>query len=167
MIVFDSSTLILVAKVELLDLFLASMRLEVAIPEEVERECCGVKKTLDALIIQKALDESRIRVVAVSNRKLIAKLQADFNLGAGEAAAIALALKQQERLLGVDDKNAINACKLLGIGFTTALGILLRSREKALIDQGDALSKLAALARYGRYKDTIVEDARLKLGAGK
>jgi len=167
MMIFDLSTLILVAKVELLDLFLASMRLEIAIPEEVERECCGVKKTLDALIIQKALDESRIKVMAVSNKKLIAKLRADFNLGAGEAAAIALALKEQERLLGVDDKNAINACKLLGIGFTTALGILLRSREKELIDRGDALSKLAALARYGRYKNTIVEDARLKLEAQK
>jgi predicted nucleic acid-binding protein len=65
----------------------------------------------------------------------------------------------------VDDKNGINACKLLGISFTTALGILLRSREKGLIDRGDALSKLAALARYGRYKDTMVEDARLKLEA--
>ena len=165
MMIFDSSTLILVVKLELLDLLLASMRLEVAIPEEVERECCGVKKTLDALMIQKALDESRIRVIAVSNKKLMAKLQADFNLGAGEAAAIAFAVKQQARLLGVDDKNGINACKLLGIGFTTALGILLRCREKGLIDRGDALSKLAALARYGRYKDTIIEDARLKLGA--
>ena len=165
MMILDSSTLILVAKVELLDLFLASIGLEVAIPVEVERECCGVKKTLDALMIQKALDESRIRVMAVSNKKLMAKLQADFNLGTGEAAALALAIKQHARLLGVDDKNGINACKLLGIGFTTALGILLRSREKGLIDRGDALSKLAALARYGRYKDTIVEDARLKLGA--
>jgi len=165
MMIFDSSTLILVAKVELLDLFLASIGLEVAIPVEVERECCGVKKTLDALMIQKALDESRIRVMAVSNKKLMAKLHADFNLGRGEAAALALAVKQHARLLGVDDKNGINACKLLGIGFTTALGILLRSREKGLIDRGDALSKLAALARYGRYKDTIVEDARLKLGA--
>ena len=136
-----------------------------AIPREGERESCGVKKTLDALMIQKALDESRIRVMAVSNKQLMAKLQADFNLGRGEAAAFALAVKQHERLLGVDDKNGINACKLLGIGFTTALGILLRSREKELIDQGDALSKLAALARYGRYKDTIIEDARLKLGA--
>ena len=83
----------------------------------------------------------------------------------GEAAALALAVKQHARLLGVDDKNGINVCKLLGIGFTTALGILLRSREKGLIDRGDVLSKLAALARYGRYKDTIVEEARLKLGA--
>lgn len=165
MMILDSSTLILVTKVELLDLFLASIRLEIAIPREVERECCGVQRTLDALTIQKALDESRIRVMAVDNKKLVAKLQADFDLGAGEAAAIALALNQRAQLLGVDDKNGINACKLLGISSTAVLGILLRSREKGLIDRGDALSKLAALARYGRYKDTIVEDARLKLEA--
>jgi predicted nucleic acid-binding protein len=163
MIIFDSSTLILISKVELLDPFLASVRLEIAIPGEVARECCGVKKTLDALMIQKALDESRMRVMPVSNKKFVAKLQADFSLGRGEAEAIALALKERAQLLGMDDKNGINACKLLGIAFITALGILLRSREKGLIDREAALSKLAALAKHGRYKASIVEDARLKL----
>jgi hypothetical protein len=67
------------------------------------------------------------------------------------------------RLLAIDDKNGINACKLLGIAFTTALGILLRSREKGLIDLQSALSKLAALARNGRYKGSILEDAKLRL----
>ncbi len=53
----------------------------------------------------------------------------------------------------IDDKNGINSCKLLGLGFTTALAILVRSREKGLIGRNDALAKLAALARNGRYKD--------------
>ena len=91
MFIFDASTLILIAKAELLEPFLASIEVEVAIPPQVERECCGVKRTLDALMIQKALDDSRIRVIAVKNRKLVAKLQADFCLGKGEAEAIALA----------------------------------------------------------------------------
>jgi len=95
MIVFDASTLILLAKVELLDLFLANSNLAFAIPGEVEKECCGSKKTLDALIIQKAVDESRVKVVAVKNRKLLAKLEADFSLGKGEAEAIALALNER------------------------------------------------------------------------
>jgi predicted nucleic acid-binding protein len=72
-------------------------------------------------MIQKTLDESRIKLVAVKNRKLVAKLQADFSLGKGEAEAIALALKEKAELLGIDDKNGINACKLLGIPFTTAV----------------------------------------------
>ena len=60
MIVLDASTLILIAKVELLDTFLATVSQEVAVPGEVARERSAVKKTLDALMVQKALDESRI-----------------------------------------------------------------------------------------------------------
>lgn len=160
MIVFDSSTLILIAKMELLGSFLSSVQLTVAIPVEVERECCKAKKTLDALMIQKALDESRLQVRAVKNPKLVSKLQADFSLGRGEAEALALALGQKAQLLAIDDKNGINASKLLGIPFTTAMGILVRSHEKGLLNQTEALAKLAALARHGRYAASIVEDAK-------
>ena len=163
MIIFDSSTLILIARIDLLGSFLAGVQSRVAIPTEVERECCGAKRTLDALMIQKALEESRIQVVAVKSDKLVAKLQVDFNLGKGEAEAIALAVKAKSQLLGIDDKNGINASKLLGIPFTTAVGMLVRSREKGLLDHGDALAKLKALAEYGRYKPAIVEDARRRL----
>ena len=165
MIAFDASTLILIAKIELLDIFLGAIKLKAAIPEEVARECYGAKKTLDALMIQKALDESRMKVVAVKNKKLVAKLSADFSLGRGEAEAITLALKEKAQLVGIDDKNGINACKLLGIGFTTAVGILVRSHDKGLLDRGVALAKLTSLAAYGRYKDSIIEDARLRLEA--
>ena len=163
MIVFDASTLILIAKAELLDSFLTGIDLEAAIPVEVEKECCGVKKSLDALLIQKALDELRIKVVAVKNRKLVVKLQGDFGLGRGEAEAIVLALAEKADVLGIDDKNGINACKLLGIAFTTAMGILVRSCQKGLLTGSDALAKLATLAKDGRYKESILEDARRKL----
>jgi hypothetical protein len=56
---------------------------------------------------------------------------------------------------------------LLGIPFTTAVGILVRSREKGLLNHRDALAKLTALAGYGRYKHAIVEDARRKMEARK
>lgn len=163
MFVFDASTLILVTKAELLGPFLVGVKRQVAIPAEVARECCSSKKTLDALMIQKALDESRIKSIHVKNRKLVARLQTDFSLGQGEAEAIALALKESADIIGIDDKNGINACKLLGVPFTTAIGILLRSREKGLLDHDAALSALAALSRYGRYRNSIIEDARLKL----
>ena len=163
MIVFDASTLILLAKAELLDLFLGGSKLAVGIPGEVARECCGVKKSLDALIIQKALDQGRIEITAVKNRRLVGKLQTDFTLGRGEAEAIALALMEEAQILGIDDKNGINACKLLGIAFTTAVAILIRSREQRLLDGTEALAKLGLLAKYGRYKASILEDARLRL----
>ena len=103
MLVFDASTLILVAKIEVLESFLGAIGFAVAIPVEVEKECCAAKKTLDALIIQKALDESRIKVMAVTDKKLVAKLQEDFGLGRGVAEAMVLALDEKARLVGMDD----------------------------------------------------------------
>jgi len=164
MLVFDASTLILIAKMEILDSFLDGIESKVAIPAEVAKECCGVKKSLDALLIQKALAESRIRVIPVKDRKLVTKLQRDFGLGRGEAEAIILALAEKARILGIDDKNGINACKLLGVAFTTAIGILVRMREKRLLTTNESLVKLEGLAKHGRYRRSILEDARRKLG---
>jgi len=165
MIVFDASMLILIAKVGLLDLVLTNASVPVTIPGEVEKECCGSKKAPDALIIQRALDESRIKTVVVKNRRLVGKLQADFSLGRGEAEAIALAVNEKAEVLAIDDKNGINACKLLGVAFTTAVGILIRGRERGLLEESEALEKLSSLAKHGRYKDSIIEDARRKLEA--
>jgi hypothetical protein len=53
---------------------------------------------LDAIIIHKALDESRIEVFTLRNRRLVAKLQTDFSLGKGEAEAIALALDEKAQI---------------------------------------------------------------------
>ncbi|HET9742326.1 MAG TPA: hypothetical protein VFQ00_06230 [Terriglobales bacterium] len=163
MIIFDSSTLILTSKTELLEPFLGSIGLEVAIPAEVARECCGAKKTMDALRIQRALDDSRIEIITVANGRLVSKLQADFSLGRGEAEVIALALKTNAQLVAIDDKNGINACKFLGLAFTTAIGILLRSYHRGMLDRDNALATLKNLTAFGRYADAIVEDARLKL----
>jgi predicted nucleic acid-binding protein len=163
MFIFDASTLILMAKAEMLDFFLSRVEFEVAIPLEVEKECCAVKKSLDALMIQKMVTESRIRVIAVKDRKLGIKLRADFGLGRGEAEAIVLALGEKARVLGIDDKNGINACKLLGVAFTTAMGILVRMREKQVLTIDQALVKLETLAKHGRYRQSILDDARRKL----
>ena len=163
MFIFDASTLILIAKAEMLDSFLHHVGNDVAIPVAVQRECCNVKKSLDALMIRKALSEARIRAIAVKDRKLVVRVAADFGLGTGEAEAIVLALEVKARILGIDDKSGINACKLLGIAFTTAIGVLVRMREKRLLTTNEALAKLEGLAKHGRYKSSILEDARRRL----
>jgi predicted nucleic acid-binding protein len=163
MFVLDASTLILIAKAEMLDSFLRNVGIDVGIPVAVEKECCNVKKSLDALMIRKALSEARIKAIAVRDRKLVARVQADFGLGMGEAEAIVLALEVKARVLGIDDKSGINACKLLGVAFTTVIGILVRMCEKRLFTASEALAKLEELARHGRYKGSILQDARRRL----
>ena len=46
-------------------------------PKEFESECCGNKAMFDAFMIQKALDESKIKAHGVRNKRLVAKLQLD------------------------------------------------------------------------------------------
>ena len=164
MLLFDASTLILLAKTELLEKFLGSFDGAVQIPSEVRRECCGVKKSLDALLIEKAISEGRIMVKAVREKQLCRKIRSDFGLGNGESEAIALAFSLKAKLVAIDDRNALNACKLLKLPFTTAINILIGMREKGFIEKEAALIKLEALERYGRYKSSIIADARLRLG---
>lgn len=73
MIVFDSSTLLLLAKSGLLDDFIADYRGEFIIPSEVKEEICDRKNSFDALLIQKRIDEEKIKAVKVHNIKLCEK----------------------------------------------------------------------------------------------
>lgn len=84
-------------------------------------------------------------------------------MGIGESEAIALGIEHQAQLVAIDDRQGINACKLLGMPFTTAVAILVRGRRKGLLGKSEALNKLAALARYGRYRNSILDDARSQL----
>lgn len=163
MIIFDASTLILVAKVELLETFLATIGQPVAIPRKVEQECCGASKFLDALLIRRAVEGRTLSVVPVSDRKLCSRIRADFGLGHGEAEAVVLALAGKGRILAIDDKLGINACKVLQIPFTTAIGILVEMHDRKFVGRNDALVRLGALEKYGRYSAQIMNNARSRL----
>ena len=109
MIVFNSSTLILLAKAELLDTFLAALNDKVVIPKQVETECCEEKQSVDALLIRKVIQEKKIFVQPLKNKRLYGKILTDFPLGKGEAESLALAVSQKARLFATDDKRAIQA----------------------------------------------------------
>lgn len=165
MIVFDSSTLVLIAKTELLDIFLNDYKGLIAITNEIEKEST-IKGTFDALLIKKRIEEGKIKIKTVKNQEAN-KFMQDFNINAGEAEAIALAMNNKGALLATDDKKAINACKLLGIQFTTAIDILLRAHEKKLLSKERAETKLNELSKYGRYREDIINDAKIRLDRGE
>jgi predicted nucleic acid-binding protein len=83
----------------------------------IERECLAKPMAVDALMIQKAIQKKRIVVRPLRGEKLQRELLADFPMGQGEAEPIALALANKGKLVGIDDRAGINACKLLQIPF--------------------------------------------------
>jgi predicted nucleic acid-binding protein len=167
MLLFDASTLILLAKTELLDNFLDDFKDKAFITKKVEDECCRKQQALDSLLIQKAIKDKRIAVKSLKNRGVYQKLRTDFSIGNGEAETLAFALTQKNVLIAIDDRRGIKACKLLKIPFATAIDIVVRLREKQILAKEQALAKLDALARHGRYSNEIINSARATLEVKK
>ncbi len=165
MIVFDASTLILLAKTELLDVFVSGFGGKISIPEIIRDEVCILGRE-EAPLITRLIEDKTIQVLKVKADKTIRKIMDDFHIDAGEAAVIILALNEKASLVATDDRNAIRACKALKLDFTTAISILTRAFEKKLFDKAEALIKIQKLASLARYNRAIIEEARKLIEGG-
>jgi len=165
MLIFDSSTLILLAKIEILELFIVDFQGDIIIPERVKYEVTR-KNGEENILITQLIKDRKLKVLKAKNREKIKKLMEDFNIERGEAKAIVLALQKGCRVVATDDRNAIRACKILKIDFVTAVTFLIRAFEKGLIDRDIALAKLNKLKFIGRYGEEIIKDALEKIKGG-
>ena len=162
-VVLDASTLILLAKIDLLPLTLG--RLRIVITPQVKDEATRRPDLQDAQLIARLLERRRIQVRGV-DLKRVKHLEKDFRLDLGEASSVVLA-QELDAVLGTDDAVAIKACKILDIPFVTAIHLLIRAYEEKLISRQQALVKLEKLQRYGRYDSRILEDAVKHLQGGQ
>ena len=139
-VVVNSSPLIHMAKIgqlELLKVFYQT----VFIPEAVFRECVlEGKGRSEALMIQKAtwIKQSRVR-----DRKMLVLLSA--SLDAGEAETITLASEVSADLIVLDDAEARESARLMGLRITGTLGILLKAKKAgSIISLKEMIRKLRA-----------------------
>lgn len=165
MVIFDASTLILLARTEALEAFISNFPGRVYMPEKVKEEVL-IKHSAETLQVTALIDSGSIGVLTVHDRKLLQKLKDDFSIDSGEAEAIVLAIEKKGAVVATDDRNAIRACKLLKIDFITALAVLIRATEKGLFSTSEALLKLEHLASIGRYSKAIIADAGRQIKGG-
>lgn len=158
MIIFDTCTLILLAKIDLLQLVLKDYK--GTIPEMVKKEV-EYKDVMDKIIIGKQLKDGRLSVEKDPDKKKIRKICKDFPLGKGEAAAFIIA-SESNNVLATDDGLAIKVCKIFDVRFITAIHFLIGADLKKEI----ALAKLDMLKHYGRYSVKILEDAKKRIMKG-
>ena len=164
MIVFDSSTLILLAKTELIDAVISGYKGVILMTGTVMAEITA-KESLDGLLIKKLVETGKIKVKITTGNEII-KLMKDFNIDKGEAETIAAPLKNPGSLVATDDRNAIKACKLIGLPFATSMGFLIKLQKERLLSKERALTMLEKLSNFGRYRSEIVENARSKITGG-
>ena len=156
MIIFDASTLILLAKTEILKLITQTQ--EILISKEVEVEATCRSEFLDAKIIIELIKTGEIKVIKVKNPALLKRFRKDFAIVEGEASVLLLA-HQRQAILATDDGLTIKACKVLGVKFVTTIHFLLSVYYKRKISRELALVKLERLKNLGRYNVRIISDA--------
>lgn len=160
-VVFDSSSLILLAKADVLRETCSIA--EVIMVNEVESEVTeGLKKgRKDALFVQELVKEGKIRVLQ-TNKALAAKLREDFKLGLGETAAISLATTNSMPL-ATDDNKARTVGKVLGLSVLSSLDFPLLLRMKGVISHDKAKICLEVLKKEGWFSETVISHAFKKL----
>lgn len=84
-------------------------------------------------------------------------------LGDGETAVIALALRMKAELTILDDLAARNVAAELGLNVTGTLGVLLAAHRKGILK--NPRQALSALQDAGfRISDAIIKDIRVSIG---
>ena len=165
LVVSDSSSLILGVKAGLLDLICKEFIVE--IPRKVFEESVVSGKAsgkVDAFIIENAVEDGAIIVKDV--RKSVGKIGKwlkEFNLGSGEADSILLYIQSNAKLLLTDDKQAINAAKIVGVAWTTLPDLILEFASRKKIDCESALDALKIVQEEGRYKINFILEAFRKI----
>ncbi len=124
--VSNSSVIIALTKICRLDL-LKKLFGKILVPETVWKEITVEGK----LGREKIMEASFILVEKVRNMRLIALLE-EF-VDTGEAEAIVLALERNADLLLVDDRDARNIAKKLGLQVMGTLGVIALAKYKGLI----------------------------------
>ena len=163
MIIFDSSTLILLAKIEILKE--VSEKIEIVITTKVKEETTGKQFLTDAQLIKSFVQRGIIKVEKVKKKKDMEKLKRDFNIAEGEASSLLLA-KMKGAILATDDGPTIKAAKILEVPFATAIHFLIRAYERKILGRDLALIKLDKLRKYGRYTSQIIEEAYKRIKGG-
>lgn len=159
-IVSDASTLILLQKIDLLDMLVKNF--DFIIPQEVYKEAVlkgKDKKFSDSYQIENKIDKNLIKIKKIKDRNKINKIISEFGTAEGETEAIVLFLELKGDILATDDHKPINVCKAYKIPFMTALTFVVDSYIKKSVTIDDARKMIEKLRLYGRYKDELIHKA--------
>ncbi len=128
----NSSVIIALARICRLDL-LEELFGEILVPKAVWKEIIVEGKPGS----EKIMESSFIRVEKVRNMRPVALLE-EF-IDSGEAEAIVLALERNADLLLVDDRDARNLAKKLGLQVMGTLGVIALAKYKGSIPKAKTI----------------------------
>jgi predicted nucleic acid-binding protein len=148
-IIADSTALILLARVSVLETFIK--RNDVITSKVVYEEVVKGKEIgrSDSILVEKLVHRKNLKVKSPNN-SIKNNVQKLFNLKGGELEVISLAYKTNNTILS-DDKKCLNAAKALGIDYIISLDVIIVLFKKKVITKKKALKSIQELEGYGWY----------------
>ena len=155
MLVSNTSTLVLLAKIGCLEKFI-EISPTTEIPEQVKKEALFDKNSYYAKLIDRLIQNKNI-VSAPVDKSAIRTIMSEFNLDEGEAATYALFNNRKHKAVLTDDGELIKLCKLEKVDFICAMAVVIRMCEKKVLSKKQAIEKLEDLNKIGRYSEKLYE----------
>jgi predicted nucleic acid-binding protein len=156
-VAIDTSSIILLAKTDLLTKICSIIKLETTmeVKEEVMR---GLKKgKKGALYLRKLIKERKVKVMK-ANGRMCKRFMKDFNLGLGEASVLALAMRNNLPVI-TDDNKARKVGKVLNLKVFSSLNFPIILYRNKIIDYEGALLALQVLKKEGWFSKEVMVEA--------
>ncbi len=138
----DSSTLIIFAKINELDL-LIDMYKEIYITEGIYKEVVEQGSTInapDANILKNFIDNKKIKILKLNSNcdSLSKKLKEIYpSLGVGESEAISLSLQEKNEIILIDETFGRKIAKLYNLKPIGSLRVLIEAYRKKVLDENN------------------------------
>lgn len=157
MIISNSSPLILLAKINKLDI-LEKLYGKITMPQEVYNEVIIKGKNenySDAALIEKSINEFIfVRNVTEEHKKEAEKLKGI--IGSGENEAISLCIQEKAELLLIDNLEPRKIAQIKGIKYRSTPGILLEAFKNKIIAFSEYESAIKELSKHAWLSGDIV-----------
>jgi predicted nucleic acid-binding protein len=165
LIICDSSFIILISKLELIDLLIKAFK-EIYLPQAVFNESVKkgkMLKKMDAFMIEERIQDKGIKIKNIRNHDKKKGFMDDFNIHEGEAEAIILFFEEKADLLATDDYRTLKTCKVLNIKYFTTPLFIIRSFLRSEISKEKTHLKFEKLQELGWYKNENIIEFKNKL----
>lgn len=158
-LVIDTCSIILLAKATVLQGF-AEWK-ELMITKGVYDEVMEgkSKQLLDALVLERLVEEKKIIIKEDTKKEVAQKLITDFGLGLGEAESIAAALETKEKMIVTDNKQGRKTAKVQELKLVGSIDVVMALYKTKRIGKEKAIGALKILKEKGWFQEYILQDA--------
>ncbi len=151
--IIDSSSLIIFAKLNKLDILLKLYE-NIDITKEIYKETVQeglIIEAPDSKIIKECVENKKIKIIELKKEyeDFSAKLREKYyQLGIGESESIALAIQEKERIIIMDEKIGRQVCKLYGLKPIGSLRILLNAYKNNIVSESELRDIINEMVKY-------------------